>query len=83
MVDLAQWQQLNPLRKWREQTGVAKTQLAAAIGVSTTTIRAWETGIFAPSAENKSALYQITNSAVSTLDWAQWYDARPNQPQPV
>ena len=34
----------NPVREWRRREGMTQTQAAAALGVHTTTITAWELG---------------------------------------
>jgi DNA-binding XRE family transcriptional regulator len=58
----------HPLRAWREAHGVTADDIAAAVGVSSTAVYAWELGERKPRVEHAAAVESYTRGAVRVAD---------------
>jgi transcriptional regulator with XRE-family HTH domain len=69
------WVDRCPLRRWRRDHGVTVTRAAVTIGVSITTLQAWERGR-QPSPEGFAKLAATIGDDVEA-SWKRWMRGRP------
>jgi transcriptional regulator with XRE-family HTH domain len=72
----AEWQEANPLRKWREERGVSRRNAAVRLDIHTVTAMAWERGKSYPVAGNMAKLARLLGDDVEAR-WTKWWELRP------
>lgn len=73
-MNIEDWKNNNPLRKFRKNNKCAQTQIAAMLGVSVTTIRLWESGSMTPSEENFEKIKKLTEKDNIKEEWSCWFE---------
>jgi DNA-binding transcriptional regulator YiaG len=72
----AEWREENPLRKWREESGVSSGKAAVRLDVNAATAMAWESGKSYPVAGNMAKLARLLGDDVEAR-WTKWWELRP------
>ena len=57
-MDVAEWQDRNPLVVWRRERGWSQAGVALGLGVSVNTLRSWEQGASVPQPANMDRLVE-------------------------
>lgn len=55
------------IKERRESLGLTRVQVADQLGITTTAVRKWETGLALPSADKLPALADLLNCSIDTL----------------
>lgn len=79
---LQRWQELNPLRQWRENQppeGWSRSLLARQIEVSHTAVASWENGTRLPMADALAKIEELTG--INAPKWMAWYKKKPVEVQ--
>ena len=77
--EFKQWNEANPLRKFRDDNNLARTKLASYMGVSMNTIQFWENGSSIPNEENFTKISEIMSTPEKKLKerWDEWVKNKP------
>lgn len=68
----AEWQERNPLRIWRKNSGRTMAEIAVEVGVSITALQKWESGTSTPNSANMKKLGQLTSDSAIEFRWRDW-----------
>ena len=71
------WLADNPLAQYRFVHNMGRLRTAALLGVSDTTIKAWEAGASAPSPEHLSRFERL--DAALPQQWQDWLAKKPGE----
>ena len=79
MSSAKEWRATNPLRKFRDKAGIALTDAAAALAVSTVAVQNWERGTSTPNDSNTTNIARLMETDVPKLSraWERWIKSRP------
>jgi transcriptional regulator with XRE-family HTH domain len=74
---LSSWQERNPLRLWRRKQppeGWNRSVLARQLGVSHTSVEAWEKGSRLPLVDAFAKIEALTH--ITTQQWMRWFNGK-------
>jgi ribosome-binding protein aMBF1 (putative translation factor) len=75
---LIAWQELNPLRQWRERQppeGWNRSVLARQLEVSHTAVASWENGRRLPMIDAFAKIEKLTG--ITSVQWMEWHARKP------
>lgn len=76
---MQEWEEANPLRKWRLEKGFSQRQVARDLGVSITSYRDWEFGLTIPNARNMAKIQKLLKTPTLLQTWEDWWNAKPEE----